>query len=139
MSKKNPADRRSECPVNVALELLGDRWSLLIVRDMMLAGKRHFSQFLQSDEGIASNILADRLARLEMNGLVRREQSDEDGRRYAYCLTPKGLALAPTLYELVIWAADHEQTAASKSEIKRMKTNRAGYLKKLMRRSDVER
>jgi DNA-binding HxlR family transcriptional regulator len=111
MPAKRPAnDRRSGCPLNASVEMLGDRWSLLIIRDMMLLGYRSFKQFLNSHERIATNILADRLKRLENYGIIVSAPDPFDGRRQIYTLTQKGLALAPVLTEMVLWAAAHEET-----------------------------
>jgi DNA-binding HxlR family transcriptional regulator len=90
--------------------MLGDRWSLLIIRDMMLLGSRTFKEFLASWEGIATNILADRLRRLEGYGIIRAGRDPSDGRKLIYLLTPKGIDLAPVLTEMVVWAARHEDT-----------------------------
>jgi DNA-binding HxlR family transcriptional regulator len=102
--------RRSGCPLNASVEMLGDRWSLLILRDMMLRRYRTFKEFLRSDEKIASNILADRLRRLESYGIIATERDASDGRKVLYSLTPKGIDLAPVLTEMVLWAARHEET-----------------------------
>jgi DNA-binding HxlR family transcriptional regulator len=90
--------------------MLGDRWSLLIVRDMMLAGARSYKQFLDCYEGIATNILADRLRKLVAYGIITTEKDPSDGRKLIYLLTPKGIDLAPVLTEMVLWAATHEVT-----------------------------
>lgn len=90
--------------------MLGDRWSLLIVRDLMLLGPRTFKDFLGSHERIASNILADRLRRLESFGIVMSRPDPDDGRKSRYLLTEKGLDLGPVLTEMVLWAARHEKT-----------------------------
>ena len=111
MLVKKPAhQRRSGCPLNASVEMLGDRWSLLIIRDMMLLGYRSFKQFLNSHERIATNILADRLKRLENYGIVHSAPDPADGRKQIYSLTQKGLDLAPVLTEMVLWAAAHEDT-----------------------------
>jgi DNA-binding HxlR family transcriptional regulator len=111
MPVKKPAHRRrSGCPLNASVEMLGDRWSLLIIRDMMLLGYRSFKQFLNSHERIATNILADRLKRLENYGIVHSAPDPADGRKQIYSLTQKGLDLAPVLTEMVLWAAAHEDT-----------------------------
>lgn len=111
MSAKKPMfDRRSGCPLNASVEMLGDRWSLLIIRDMMLLGYRTFKEFLNSYEKIATNILADRLKRLENYGIISSAPDPTDGRKSIYSLTPKGLGLAPVLTEMVLWAAAHEDT-----------------------------
>jgi DNA-binding HxlR family transcriptional regulator len=102
--------RRSGCPLNASVEMLGDRWSLLILRDMMLRGFTTFKEFLTSYEGIATNILADRLKRLIAHGIIIAKEDPSDGRKLIYILTPKGLDLAPVLTEMVLWAAKHEET-----------------------------
>ncbi len=108
--KKTRPKRRSGCPLNASVETLGDRWSLLIIRDMMLRGSRTYMEFLQSYEGIATNILADRLRKLQAHGIISAKRDPSDGRRLIYMLTPKGIALAPVLAEMVLWAAGHEDT-----------------------------
>jgi DNA-binding HxlR family transcriptional regulator len=108
--RKPKLDRRSGCPLNASVEMLGDRWSLLIIRDMMLRGSRSFKEFMESWEGIATNILADRLKRLEEYGIIRTERDPTDGRKRIYLLTKKGIDLAPVLTEMVLWAAKHEET-----------------------------
>jgi DNA-binding HxlR family transcriptional regulator len=94
--------RRSDCPVANTLDLVGDKWSLLVVRDL-LHGKRTYGEVLDSPEGIPSNILAERLRRLEAAGLVVRSAYQEHPVRYAYTLTHKGLALGKILLALVEW------------------------------------
>ena len=110
MEKKAKSQRRSECPLNASLEMLGDRWSLLIIRDMMLREFRTYKEFLECYEGIATNILADRLRKLTAYGIVTTKPDPSDGRRLIYCLTAKGIDLAPVLTEMVLWAAAHEDT-----------------------------
>ena len=101
--------RRSTCPISAALEVLGDRWSLLIVRDIMFAGARTYRDFLASDEGIATNILASRLSRLQASGILASERDPRDGRSLIYRLTPKGIDLVPVLMELSTWGTRHEE------------------------------
>ena len=111
MAKKKPSlPRRSGCPLNVSIEMLGERWSLLIIRDMMVRGFRTYKEFLESHEKIATNILADRLRKLESNGIIAVESDPADGRKLIYSLTLKGIDLAPVLTEMVLWAAAHENT-----------------------------
>ncbi len=111
MPKKKPSPkRRSGCPLNASVEVLGDRWSLLIIRDMMLRGFRTYKEFLESYEGIATNILADRLRKLIAHGIIATEPDPSDGRKRIYLLTAKGIDLAPVLTEMVLWAAGHEDT-----------------------------
>jgi DNA-binding HxlR family transcriptional regulator len=129
-----PRKRRSGCPVSISLELLGDRWSLLVVRDLMVRGLRTFKEFHESGEGIASNILADRLRRLEEVGIVEAEQVEGDARKIHYRLTSKGIDLAPVLLDLLVWAARHERTAAPPELAARMEHNRDAFLAEVRRR-----
>ena len=97
---------RSGCPLACALDLVGDKWSLVVVRDMML-GKRKYLEFLDSPEGIPTNILADRLKSLEGQGIVRRRRYQAKPVRHEYILTRKGAGLLPVLQQFVIWARRH--------------------------------
>ena len=90
--------------------MLGDRWSLLIIRDMMLRGFRSYKEFMECYEGIATNILADRLRKLAAYGIIAPKPDPFDGRKVIYRLTEKGIDLAPVLTEMVLWAAAHEDT-----------------------------
>jgi DNA-binding HxlR family transcriptional regulator len=99
--------QRSVCPVSCSLEVLGDKWTLLIVRDL-LKGKSAYGDFLQSDEKIATNILADRLACLEYNGLVTKTIAPDKKSKFLYQLTEKGLELKPVLNELFKWGMKHQ-------------------------------
>ena len=90
--------------------MLGDRWSLLIIRDMMLRGFKTYKEFMECYEGIATNILADRLRKLVDYGIIAPEPDPTDGRKVLYVLTQKGIDLAPVLTEMVLWAAAHEKT-----------------------------
>src|SRR5882672_9534618 len=110
MTKKAKVKRRSECPLNASVEMLGDRWSLLIIRDMMVRGSKTYKEFLQADEGIATNILADRLKKLKADGIIKTQPDLSDRRKLLYRLTPKGIDLAPVLTEMVLWSATHEDT-----------------------------
>ncbi|HWW17876.1 MAG TPA: helix-turn-helix domain-containing protein [Candidatus Saccharimonadales bacterium] len=132
-SKKPIAKRRSGCPLNASVEMLGDRWSLLILRDMMLRGFRSYNQFLGSYEGIATNILADRLKRLIAHGIVTTQEDSADGRRLIYVLTPKGLDLAPVLTEMVLWAAKHEKTE-NQALVRQMRKDKSGFIATIQQR-----
>ncbi len=98
-----PEFARSPCPIASSLDIVGDRWTLVILRDMLM-GKTRYSQFLASPEGITTNILADRLARMEAAGLIDRTPYQQRPARHAYTLTGMGRALHPTLRELCRWA-----------------------------------
>lgn len=134
MARKPSTKRRSGCPVSTTLDLLGDRWSLLLVRDMMVRGYRTYREFQRAGEGIATNILADRLQKLEAGGIIHREAAEEDGRSTHYRLTAKGIALAPVLFEMLIWGAHHEETDAPCATIERMEQNRAAVINEAYRR-----
>jgi DNA-binding HxlR family transcriptional regulator len=110
MPPKASTARRSGCPLNASVEMLGDRWSLLIIRDMMLRGSSSFKEFLDSYEKPATNILAGRLRRLEEYGIIAGRTNPEDGRKQIYMLTQKGIDLSPVLAEMVLWAGAHEET-----------------------------
>jgi DNA-binding HxlR family transcriptional regulator len=125
--KKAPPRRRSGCPLNASVEMLGDRWSLLILRDMMLRGYQTFKEFLHLDEKIATNILADRLRRLECHGIIETARDPADGRRQIYTLTAKGIDLAPVLTEMVLWAARHEETG-DQALLRQMRTDKQQLL-----------
>jgi DNA-binding HxlR family transcriptional regulator len=126
--------RRSGCPVSIALETFGDRWSLLIIRDLMVRGYHTFKDFLESGEGIASNILSDRLRKLETAGIVTVDAEASDARRRNYRLTEKGIDLAPVMLELLIWSAHNERTGLPCEQIEGMAKNRDRVLAEVRRR-----
>ena len=97
--------RRSDCPVNFAVEALGDKWSLVILRDMIFWGKKTYGEFLKSDEHIATNILADRLVYLEREGLISKSPDPNDKRKDIYRVTEKGIGLVPIFIEMIAWSA----------------------------------
>jgi len=131
---KPKSRRRSGCPVSISLELLGDRWSLLIVRDLMVRGFHSFKEFLESGEGIATNILADRLQKLEAAGIIIAGEERADGRKVNYRLTEKGIDLAPVLLDLLVWASRHEKTGVPCGAIEEMAENREAVLAEVRRR-----
>jgi DNA-binding HxlR family transcriptional regulator len=114
--KKGKNKLRSHCPVNYGLEAFGDRWALLILRDIVFRGKRTYGEFLKSEEGFATNILASRLDHLIEVGILQRERDEADRRKDIYSLTEKGLDLIPLLFEMVLWSAKYD----SRSEAKRI-------------------
>lgn len=97
--------RRSDCPINFAVETLGDKWSLVILRDMIFWGKKTYGEFLRSDEKIATNILAGRLEYLEKEGLITKTPDPNDKRKDIYSVTEKGIALVPMFLEMIAWSA----------------------------------
>ena len=110
-------DVRSHCSVNYGLEIFGDKWSLLIVRDIVFAGKKTYGEFLKSEEGFATNVLASRLAFLEEQGILSKTPSSADRRKDFYALTEKGLDLIPILLDIIVWSAKHDP----KSNVRRRK------------------
>src|SRR5260370_21300313 len=102
---KKKQEKRSDCPISFALETFGDRWSLLIVRDIVYFGKKTYGEFLESEEWIATNILASRLVQLEEKGILVKMPHELDKRKEVYMLTEKGLDLIPILVELADWSA----------------------------------
>lgn len=107
---------RSDCPISGALDHLGDRWSLLIIRDIAFYGKDSYNALLGSDEGIATNVLSSRLRSLESSGILSKHRDPEDKRKQRYQLTDAGLALIPLLIEMILWSADHNAEGISVPE-----------------------
>lgn len=132
-NKKSQERRRSGCPLNASVEILGDRWSLLIIRDMMLRGFQSYKEFLSSYEKIATNILADRLRNLEKHGIITTQQDPNDGRKLIYRLTTKGIDLAPVLTEMVLWAGSHEKTENA-ALIGLMRKDKAQFVSEIRKR-----
>ena len=103
LTKKN----RSSCPLAIALDVLGDRWSLIVVRDLMVAGSLTYGELTECSEGITTNILADRLKRLGAEGIVEKKPYQTKPVRYQYSLTAKGMGLKPIMSAIVTWAMEH--------------------------------
>jgi DNA-binding HxlR family transcriptional regulator len=120
--------RRSDCPVHFALEAFGDPWTLLVIRDLMFKGRTRYTDFLNAEEGIATNVLADRLARLEEDGIVEKDGAAR-GASGSYRLTNKGIDLLPVMVEIIGWSAKHDpKTAADRSFVRRLRKDREGLL-----------
>ncbi|HEX2100024.1 MAG TPA: helix-turn-helix domain-containing protein [Candidatus Synoicihabitans sp.] len=125
-------DRRSDCPIAGALDLLGDRWSLVIDRDLMFRGFREYGQFLGAGEGISTNILAERLDRLLCAGVIVRTEHPSNGKKYVYRLTEKGVDLAPLMIELALWGSKYvPDNAAPATVIDQMRTAREKVIHQL--------
>ena len=120
--------------MSIALEIFGDRWTLLILRDLMFKGLQTFKEFLASGEDIASNILTDRLQRLQEQGIVSGTRSPMDARVITYRPTEKGLDLLPVLIEIVLWSARYEKTAAPPKLLERMTRDRDGFARQVRTR-----
>ena len=126
---------RSRCPISTTLDILGDKWTLLIIRDLMLTGKRTYSEFLQSEEKIATNILADRLLILEKSGIIEKKAFPGNKVKNLYQLTPKGIDLMPVLFEIILWGDKYfeipERVHRLAEEIRK---DRNGMIKEVSRR-----
>lgn len=116
--------RRSDCPINFALQTFGDAWSLLVIRDLMFTERRTYSDFLGAEEGMATNILADRLTRLQHAGIIARSGR---GKGAQYGLTVRGLDLLPAMLQFIAWSARHDDlTQVSKAFSSRIRNDPAG-------------
>lgn len=122
-------NNKSRCPINLTVEIIGDTWSLLILRDMMALGKCTFGEFMDSAEQIGSSVLTDRLIHLERNGIILKKPSEQDKRKHIYQLTEKGLNFIPLLYEIASWGSlNLADTNAPEEWFKIMKHNREQVL-----------
>lgn len=131
-ARKSHPERRSDCPIVGALDLVGDRWSLVIVRDLMFRGFREYGQFIAAGEGIATNILAERLERLTCAGVIMRAEHPSDGKKYVYRLTEKGVDLAPLMVELALWGSKYvPDNAAPTAVVHQMRTARNKVIQQL--------
>lgn len=115
---------RSSCPLNCAVEFFGDKWSLLIVREIFFKGKRTFSQLLGMEEGISTGTLTDRITTLQDKGIIDRKSHAGDKRSVDYSMTTKGKALEPVLVEMILWAADNEMQDLPKEAIDGLRQTR---------------
>jgi DNA-binding HxlR family transcriptional regulator len=124
--------RRSNCPINFALEIFGDTWSLLVIRDLMFMGKTTYGEFLQGAESISTNILADRLEKLEVSGIINKAANPANGTKFVYSLTERGKDLIPVMFEIIAWSGKHDpKTAATKELLERIATNRKAVIRKV--------
>lgn len=127
--------RRSDCPINFALELFGDKWTFLIVRDLMFKGKHFYGEFLLSEEGIATNILSDRLSLLENNGIISKSSDPGHKQKIFYRLTKKGIDLVPVLVEVILWSARYDKDSAVDMKfVKAAKKDKAGLIAEISSR-----
>ncbi len=124
--------RRSDCPINYAVELFGDKWSFLILRDLAFKGKRYYVEFLNAGEGIATNILADKLSLMEKAGIVVKQVDPSHGSKFIYRLSRKGIDLVPLLVEFIVWSAKYDrETAADMKFVSRARRDREGVVKEI--------
>lgn len=124
--------RRSNCPTNYALEHFGDKWSLLIIRDLMFKGKRHYNEFLEAGEKVSTSVLRDRLRSLEEGGIISKGADHVKKSRIRYSLTEKGIALLPMMMDMIVWSAAFDgDTAAGEDFVREAKENRAKLIEKI--------
>jgi DNA-binding HxlR family transcriptional regulator len=121
--------QRSICPLSYALELFGDRWTLLVLRDLLLRSRRRYRELLACEEGIATNVLADRLRRLEERGFIRKQRDAEDARQYLYQPTEFAVTVVPMLIEMTVWGArTNAHTSVDPKLVRRFETDREGLI-----------
>lgn len=124
---------KSGCPIDYAATMFGDRWTMLVLRDLA-KGKRYFTEFAASDEGVAPNILASRLKQLEKFGILTRRVDPENRRQVIYELTEKGLDLTPIMIELTVWSAKHDpHTTVGKDFVELAKQNREHLIRETVK------
>lgn len=127
--------KKSDCPINFALEIFGDRWTFLLVRDMMFKGKHYYGEFLQAEEKIATNILADRLSLLEKSGIVVKTVDTEHKSKFIYRLSRKGIDLLPILVEVIMWSAKYDESSAADVKfVRSVKRDNESLLKEISSR-----
>jgi DNA-binding HxlR family transcriptional regulator len=132
MKRARQPRRRSDCPIHFALEIFGDRWSLLLVRDIVLYGKHTYGDFLRSEEQIATNVLATRLGLLEYEGILYKIPHATDKRKDVYMLTEKGLDLIPLLLDIIVWSATYDlETNAPKEFVERIRSDKEYLIKEI--------
>ena len=118
----------SGCPVDYALSVFGDRWSLLIVRDLAVKGVKTYAELLDGWEGISTNILAQRMKHLEEKGIVKKRKNPANWRSSLYELTPKGRDLAPLLSEIVLWGGTYNEADVPMNEAyDKVRSDRVGF------------
>jgi DNA-binding HxlR family transcriptional regulator len=121
---------RSDCPINYVCEVIGDKWSLVILRDMLLAGKSRYGEFLASDEGIATNILASRLRTLEDWEIIARVPDPDSPSKHRYAITERGLDLVPLFVEMMLWTAKYRPIPVERREhVRRARTDKAALIR----------
>ena len=135
------AKKRSDCPISCSLDIWGDKWSLLIIRDLMFAKECTYGDFLKSEEKIATNILASRLQSLEDNKLIEKMEHPDSKAKVLYRLTRKGIDLLPIMIEINLWAEKHFSSIpdARKAMMKEVKKDKAGFIKSAIKELEKER
>jgi DNA-binding HxlR family transcriptional regulator len=128
-------NKRSNCPISYTLDIVGDKWSLLIIRDLLLKNKCFYGDFLNSPEGMATNILADRLKRLKYANIITSKPGKEKKSKIEYTLTQKGMNLLPVMLEIIAWGAKYDDdTATSEEFVHRIKTDRNSLMLEILKK-----
>ena len=131
------AKKRSDCPVSCSLDIWGDKWSLLIVRDLMFAKECTYGDFLKSAEGIATNILASRLETLEENKIIEKLDHPDSKAKVLYRLTRKGIDLLPIMIEINLWAEKYFSISEDrKAMLKELKRDKVGFIKTMTKKME---
>lgn len=124
--------KRSDCPISSALDIVGDKWSLLIIRDIALSGKNTYNEFLRSEEKMATNVLADRLSMLEMAGILVREKHPDSKAKIFYRLSTQGIDLLPVLVEMILWSDKHMSISPqAKQFAKQLRKDKEAIIKQI--------
>ena len=129
---------RSTCPINLTVEVIGDKWSLIIIRGIMFDGKRHFRELLNAEEKIASNILTDRLNMLEREGIITKKADPDHKQKYIYSLTAAGIDLLPLMIEIGAWSFKHRDVDPVKGKYAEMLVKGGKELQKEIRKKLVK-
>ena len=120
---------KSHCPVNYGLEHFGDKWSLLVIRDLMFKGKRHYNEFFESEEKVSTSVLGDRLKSLEKSGILSKEIDGIKKSRIKYSLTEKGISLLPVMVDMIVWSANYDNSSAvDQGFLRKARKNRSELL-----------
>jgi DNA-binding HxlR family transcriptional regulator len=134
-------DFRSDCPINFALEIFGDKWSLLVIRDMIFSGKTTYNEFLDSKEKIATNILSSRLKMLEEMGIIQkhRDPTRKTKTKFVYLLTPMGMDLIPMFVEIILWGGDYVSGISSaRAVIEKARSDKSAFIKELRQKVELQ-
>lgn len=123
--------RRSDCPISFALEIFGDRWTLIVLRDLMLRSRQRYKELLEGDEGIATNVLAERLKRLEHRKLITKKRDPADARQFIYLPTELAVSLVPMLLEMTVWGIRTSDNDVGSDILERFETERDKLISEL--------
>ena len=130
---------RSHCPINYAVEHFGDKWSLLVIRDLMFKGKRHYNEFFESEEKVSTSVLGDRLKQLEESGIISKGEDSVKKSRIKYSLTQKGIDMLPFIVDMISWSGEYDkETEAGDAFLAQAKDGRDYLLKSIKDKLEKE-